>query len=105
MAWNPYTDWQNRGYVSILTTLFPEQTKTLPRILVWSLIFLIDLTVCILGAFHFGLFQFENYSNSNQTTLAGLLLILGILFLFWLQGVIWSAFTKLFRRICRKEAL
>ena len=47
MAWNPYTDQQNRGYAHILTTLFPEQTKTLPRILIWSLIFLMDLTAGI----------------------------------------------------------
>ncbi len=105
MAWNPYTDWQNRGYVSILTTLFPEQTKTLPRIIVWSIIFLIDLTVCIVGAFHFGLFQFENYSNTTQTALASLLLILGIILLFWLQGAIWGAVTKLFRRILEKDAV
>ena len=105
MAWNPYTDYQNRGYVSILTTLFPEQTKTLPRIIVWSIIFLIDLTVCIFSAVHFGLFRFENYSNTTQTALASILLILGIIFLFWLQGVIWGAFTKLFRRICGKDAV
>lgn len=105
MAWNPYTDWQNRGYVSILTTLFPEQTKTLPRIIVWSIIFLIDLTVCIVGAFHFGLFQFENYSNTTQTALASLLLILGIILLFWLQGVIWGAFTKLLRKIRGKDTV
>ena len=101
MAWNPYTDWQNRGYVSILTTLFPEQTRTLPRILAWSIIFLIDLTVCIFGAFHFGLFQFEKYSSTRQAALASILLILGIFFLFWLQGIIWGALMKLFRR---KEA-
>ena len=105
MAWNPYTDRQNRGYASILTTLFPEQTKTLPRIIVWSIIFLIDLTVCIFGAFHFGLFQFENYSNTTQTALASLLLILGIIFLFWLQGVIWGAVMRLFRIMRGKEAV
>ena len=105
MAWNTHTDWQNRGYISILTTLFPEQTKPLPRIIVWSIIFLIDLTVCIFGAFQLGLFQLENHSNTNQTALASLLLILGIIFLFWLQGVLWSAVTKLFRKICGKDAV
>ncbi len=105
MAWNPYTDQQNRGYAHILTTLFPEQTKTLPRIILWSIIFLADLTVGIFGAYHFGFFQFEKYSNTNQTALASLLLILGIIFVFWLQGVIWGAITKLFSQFRRKDAL
>lgn len=105
MAWNPYTDWQNRGYVSILTTLFPEQTKTLPRIIVWSIIFLIDLTVGIFGAYHLGFFQFEKYSNTSQTALASILLILGIIFVFWLQGVLWGAVAKLFRRTYGKDAV
>ena len=45
MGWNPYQDQKNRAYSSILTTLFPEQTKTIPRIIVWSFIFLADLIV------------------------------------------------------------
>ena len=105
MAWNPYTDQQNRGYAHILTTLFPEQTKTLPRIILWSIIFLADLTVGIFGAYHFGLFHFENYSNQSQTALGSLLLILGIIGVFWLQGVIWGGITKLFSKIRRKDAL
>lgn len=105
MAWNPYTDWQNRGYVSILTTLFPEQTKTLPRIIIWSIIFLADLTIGIFGAYQFGLFQFEKYSNTSQTAFASLLLILGIVFVFWLQGILWGAAVKILRRILGKETL
>lgn len=45
MKWNTYQDMENRAYSSILTTLFPEHTKTLPRILVWSVLFLIDLSL------------------------------------------------------------
>jgi len=105
MAWNPHSDWQNRGYVHILTTLFPEQTKTLPRIIIWSIVFLADLTIGIFGAYYLGFFQFEKYANQSQTALASLLLILGIIGVFWLQGVIWGAFTKAFRRLCRKETL
>lgn len=105
MAWNPYTDQQNRGYAHILTTLFPEQTKTLPRIIVWSIIFLADLTVGIFGAYHFGLFQFESYSNQSQTALGSLLLILGIVFVFWLQGVIWGGIMKLLSQFRRKDVL
>lgn len=88
MAWNPYTDQKNRAFSSILTTLFPEQTKTLPRILVWSFIFLLDLTLGVVAAFHYGL---------HDT----FLLLAGIIGVFWLQGVIWYSIKKLFKR--RKE--
>ena len=54
MAWNPYSDQKNRAYSGILTSLFPEQTRTLPRILVWSLVFLVDLILGIGGAAYFG---------------------------------------------------
>lgn len=87
MKWNTHQDMENRAYSSILTTLFPEQTKTLPRILVWSVIFLIDLTLMALALQTGGLPQ--NY-------LLFLALLLG---LFWLQGHIWGSLTKLFAKV------
>ena len=96
MAWNPHTDQQIRGYSHILTTLFPEQTKSLPRIIIWSIIFLIDLTIGIFGAFHFGWIPFDNYVNQSQMMFGGALLILGIIGIFWLQGAIWYGIAKLF---------
>lgn len=101
MAWNPYTDQKNRAFSHILTTLFPEQTKTLPRIIIWSIIFLADLTVGIFGAAYFGLIGFEKYSNQNQAMLGSTLLILGIIGVFWLQGVIWGAIMNLFQKMKR----
>lgn len=97
MAWNTHTDWQNRGYIQILTGLFPEQTKTLPRIIVWSIIFLIDLTAGIFLAYHLGLFQPGAYRNTDHMALGAGLVILGIVVIFWLQGVIWGWIMKLFR--------
>ena len=101
MAWKPYQDQQNRAYSSILTTLFPEQTKTLPRILVWSVIFLLDLTLCLFGALHFGLLQLDSYRNTNQMALGTLPLLAAVVGIFWLQGVIWGWITKFFKK--RKE--
>lgn len=98
MAWNPYTDRQNRGYAHIMTTLFPEQTKSLPRIIIWSLIFLADLIIGVVLAVHFGLYQFDSYSNQTAMLLGAILPILGIIGIFWLQGVIWGAIMKLFRK-------
>ena len=91
MAWNPYTDQKNRGYQSILTSLFPEQTKTLPRILVWGVIFLVDLILSIFLASQYGLLNF----NSR---LVAPLLFLAIVGVFWLQGKIWYAIVKHFKQ-------
>lgn len=88
-GWNLYQDRENRAYSHILTTLFPEQTKTIPRILVWSVIFLIDLILIIVGEYQLDLipeFRFE-----------GILLAAMILGIFWLQGYIWRIFLKLFQ--------
>jgi len=101
MAWKPYQDQQNRAYSSILTTLFPEQTKPLPRILVWSVIFLLDLTLGIFGALHFGLLQLDSYRSTSHMTLGILPLLAAVVGIFWLQGVIWGWITKFFKK--RKE--
>lgn len=98
MKWNTHQDMENRAYSSILTTLFPEQTKTLPRIIIWGIIFLLDLILVAAGAAHFGLLQFVNFNNM---TLPGILLLAVLFGIFWLQGAIWGAITKFFQK--RKE--
>lgn len=85
MKWNIYQDKENSAYSHILTTLFPEQTKTLPRILVWSLIFLADLILIAAAAAHWGFLDSE------------LLLLAAVFGLFWLQGFLWCTCMKLFR--------
>jgi len=97
MAWNPYTDQKNRAYSHILTSLFPEQTKTLPRILVWSIIFLLDLSIGIGAATYFGLLQFGEYRSQNQMMLSAVLLIAAIVGIFWLQGWIWYGIVNYFK--------
>ena len=91
MTWNPYTDQKNRAFSSILTSLFPEQTKTIPRIIVWSLVFLLDLTLGIAGAFHFGLLQ------PDSSRVISALLIAAMMGIFWLQGAVWYAIVRFFR--------
>ena len=97
MQWNPYTDCKNRGFSHILTTLFPEQTKNLPRILLWGLIFLIDLTLAAFAVYRLGLL--EQCRDQNGMVLACGLLFLAVVGVFWLQGWIWGALMGLFRRI------
>lgn len=91
MGWNPYTDHKNRAYSGILTSLFPEQTKTIPRIIVWSIIFLLDLTLGICGAMHFGILW------SGNTRITSALLIAAIVGVFWLQGFVWYKIEYYFR--------
>ena len=98
MAWNPYTDQKNRAYSSILTTLFPEQTKTISRIIIWSIIFMVDLIFGIGGAAYFGLLQFGNYSSTNSMMLSAGLLIVAIIGIFWLQGKIWYAIVNAIKK-------
>ena len=98
MAWNPYTDQKNRAYSSILTTLFSEQTQTIPRIIAWSIIFMVDLILGIGGAAYFGLLQFGNYNNTNSMMLSAGLLIVAIVGVFWLQGKIWYAIVNVIKK-------
>ena len=80
-----YQDQENRAYSHILTTLFPEQTKTLPRILAWSVIFLIDLVLTVAVFFRYGLLEGKyNY----------LLLLSAVFGIFWLQGYLWGILLK-----------
>lgn len=87
-SWRPYQDQHNSAYVSILTSLFPEQTKTIPRIIVWSIIFLLDLTVGIVGGQYLGLMA---------TRLGSVAVMVAIFGGFWLQGKIFYGIAKLFR--------
>lgn len=97
MAWNPYTDQKNRAYQGILTSLFPEQTKTFPRIIVWSLIFLADLILGIGGATYFGLLRFDEFQSQNQMMLASSFAFVAIVGIFWLQGKIWYGIVNYFK--------
>ena len=98
MKWNTHQDMENRAYASILTTLFPEQTKTLPRIIVWSIILLLDLLLVIVGAVNLGLLRFDNYSSMNDMLLPGILLLVALFGIFWLQGFLWGAVVKFFHK-------
>ena len=91
MAWNPYTDQKNRAYSGILTALFPEQTKTLPRVIVWSVIFLADLILVFGLGYEYGLL--DGFSKL-YTTLLGFAAVA----LFWLQGRLWYTLARLFAK-------
>lgn len=88
MAWKPYQDQENRAYAHILTTLFPEQTKTLPRIIVWSIVFLLQMTAVIVG------FQYLGILVTRPGQIAAAAAIFGG---FWLEGKLFYGIARLFR--------
>lgn len=89
MKWNPHQDMENRAYSHILTTLFPEQTRTLPRIIIWSIVFLLDLILCVFYSAHLGFL----YSR-----LGAFLTLAGVLSIFWLQGKLWEYLVTFFQK-------
>ena len=98
MDMNWYKDRTIRADAGIFRSIFPEQTKNLPRIIVWSIILLLDLSLGIGGAFYYGLLDFDRYSSQSTLRLASGLLLVGIFLLFWLQGKIWYGIVGYFQR-------
>lgn len=88
-----YTVHRNRGYFQVLSAVFPEQTKSTVSIIVWSIILLLELTIGVLGAFHFGFLTYDNFSNFRIIILLG-----GIIVAFWLQGFIWGLLMKILKK-------
>ena len=91
MAWNK--DRQIKADVSVFRSIFPEQTKTPIHIVIWSIILLADIMFCVLGALFLGIINLENFS---KWTIA--LVLVTSVALFWLQGIIFGAIAKLFKR-------
>jgi len=85
----PHEHHLNRLYARILTQLFPEQTKTIPRMIVWSIIFILYLTACIFGANALGLLK------SGLGLILTLIVVVGG---FWLMGKGWYAIVKSVRK-------
>ena len=72
-------------------SIFPEHTKTVPRIIVWSIILLADLVCVTVLAFHWGIL------DAMSPKLAPVLIVAGMLLLFWVESTIWKAFLRIFR--------
>lgn len=91
MAWKK--DGQIRVEVALFQSIFPEQTKTFARTVVWSIICLADVILCVGGAFYFGVLSLEKSSKWNIVVI--LIIVIAI---FWLQGKIWYSIMKIFRK-------
>lgn len=95
MAWKTHADQEIGAYSGILRELFPEQTKTLPRMLVWGLIFLLDLIAGFGTAYQLGLMGQEEAAASKWVMLA---VLAAVIFLFWLQGKLWTLVLKAMKK-------
>lgn len=84
-------------------SMFPEHTKTVPRILIWSVILIIDLIIGAMVVAHFDLFALRIMVGNmtlgdNFSRALALLVMIGVSGgLFLLESVIWTTFLRLFR--------
>ena len=73
--------------IGIFRTLFPEQTRSVYSIIVWSIVLLLDIIVLA------GIAVSQGWTGVFSKT--GILLLLAAaILLFWLEGVLWSAVRK-----------
>ena len=88
-----YTVHRKRGYFQFLSVIFPEQTKSTASIIIWSIILLLEMTIGVLAAFHFGFISYDGISKSKILVLIG-----GIIAAFWTQGFLWGLLMKAFKK-------
>lgn len=85
--------YQNLG--DDLSGMLPEHTKTIPRIIIWSIIFIADLILAAAAAFRLGLLLPESSSLEELLYLGFLFAVAGALF--WVESFLWNVFRRLFR--------
>lgn len=85
--------YQNLG--DDLSSIFPEQTKAIPRIIVWSIIFIIDLGLAAFLVFQTGLIDLLDGKLGSLLVTGLTLIVAGGLF--WAESLIWKTILRLFR--------
>lgn len=91
-----YQDQKNRAYSNIITSLFPEQTKTVPRIIIWSIILIADLILGAVADHCLGI-ELDPMLYSLERTLH-IVIIFGVgIGAFLLETYIWNTIAKLLR--------
>ena len=77
--------------------MFPEQTKTTPRIIIWTIIFIADLVGVFYLLEFLGISFIGNGRNSLLHEFYLFFLIGGGLVLFWIETFIYNKLHSLFR--------
>lgn len=78
-----------------LRAMFPEQTKSIPALLIWTVIYLLDAAFVFWLCFKLG-FEFGGGSHDAQMIWIGLLLIVA-LGIFWVETKVYNKIVSLFR--------
>ena len=87
MSWQ--RDREIQSDVNLFKSIFPEQTKSTTSIVVWSIIFLVDLILCVAGAFYFDMINIETFSKWTIIMVMG-----SVVIIFWIEGMLWRTITK-----------
>ena len=79
-----------------LREVFPEQTKSVKSILIWSLIFIADIALVFWGAVKLGL-DFSSISYQFSRVLVGVIIAAALL-LFWAETAIYNKLLLSYRK-------
>ena len=89
----PHADKKIKAKTGLFAAIFPVQTKSAVSIVIWSMILLLDVVLAVLCAFRLDVLNLESFSKVTVV-----LVLIAALVLFCLQGVLWSAAIKMFRK-------
>lgn len=91
-----HTDEQLRGNASLLRQLFPEHTKTVPRIIAWSVILLLDLLLGAVVVWKLGI-DLPELHRKMELLLQGAVLLGVSAGAFLAESLLWRTILRLFR--------
>ena len=74
---------------------FPEQTKSIPSIIVWTIIYILDVGLVFWLAAKLGI-SILDFHHQTQTVVIGVYLVIALA-LFWLETAIYNRITKAIR--------
>ena len=74
---------------------FPEQTKSIPRIILWTIVYILDVILVFFLAGMLG-FSIVGIPYQIQTVIAGLYLIVALV-LFWMEASLYNRILRWFR--------
>lgn len=78
-----------------LRAMFPEQTKSIPALLIWTVIYLLDVAFLGWLCFKLGLDLFGGSYNARMIWIG--LLLIAALGIFWVETKVYNKIVSLFR--------
>ena len=83
----------HKEIIRIFRSIFPEQTKTPVRIVLWSIVLFADVILCICCAVYFGIITPDSFSTWMMIPI-----VVAVIALFWIQCALYGVITKRFKR-------